>query len=1513
MQYRKCVALFTAILVGFGVVAVDAASVNSVTIISPADSGTLRGIDSTFQVQAKLLDFTPNDSLEVIFYLVTTNDSTVVADSQNLVSAGSRALASVIGKAIKTTAGVAQKVRTSSGLTLNSVDAGTRASIGGQGAGDEGGLIAVRATRGLALASPRGFQGDADSVRAVTSANADTTTFTWYGRIHFSSGTVTGIRAAAISIDGTATNTLTDTTTPTLSATSLKINVDADRPANPDQMIFTTSALARRSRVGSPNRTVTGLANGAANDVVLGINDTLALDVKLGTQTDGVLIGDTLNVVADAFGKAFAVSKSARSSDTLKWRHIIADGDFGDFIGTQSSVASDTLGVYLVDLAGNRSSSSDGVAGGQGVTLGVTFFVDAKKPVLDGQVTAGDTILPVNNDTITDGTLHTGFADDLNPITYNLPEALDTLFVTIGSTTLKVHQKGNASVATTNVLAKSRTRRIDFTSVGNDKDTASGHDSLFVALTDGTTDLTTFGGSLAGVQDVVLGATIGDSTIATGVHTLKFKGQDLAGNIGPVLSRTGIYVDVDDITLARLFPTAASGLDTLEENTAKIVFRLSEHADSVLISYTGIAGNDNGKTRTRPLVGSELTNITSEQTFTVDSLQSNSLYTLQLVAADLTGNYTQTSLDTFVYDTTFVVPVISTFTIAASSSGFGSPVLAGSSVTLTLKARTAANAAAVTYKEVAVLKLSGGSGLKISGTGVDTAGLASGRATLSADDWIVGERTVTIIDTTSIDTISVTVQDCTDTTNLYIGSLDSSIIVNPAAYQKIALAADDTVGQGDNFWVGVTLADKFGNTRTKDNRFVEITTTALGVQHPVGAVAVTAGLGGFWANSQGYAGNLTLTVRDIVDTVKATTQDVLGNQFTYGTLSVYVDGDGSTVLAGVDTLIGQDYMGASGGGDQGGFVLLTFPASADHSTLTGYRIYRDISVDYAADSTGALVALAEPTTALVPWGRVDAVPGEAVMRVVVATLDGDSTSYGVAAERGNLTNKEAFEATDAVSTAYELMAETMLQSKELAQVDPQAPVFATLTPEALAFSVEGVVPRLKSVDGVLLSNIRESETVKAIDNIAPAAVPFMQAMDTQGDAGGSITVQWAKSADDKMLTTTVPNAVGGVNTYTTVGVEGYNIYRKLGDAAWQLVGQAGAGETSFEDATVFNGVRYSFKVEARDADNVTTSEFEKSAMAIRNNVVDANGQRIAGLFGADARVDYDDFFIFADHFGLTAGTETYDSAFDLSPNNAVDFDDFFVFADNFGREMVGVGKVVPTMTGLNSDARYYLEAGTELSRIGEELSVAVSLEDFIEVRGYGLTVEFDNQLLEFVEPQVVDNLLGETDLAAPQVFAQEDGKIAIVAFGNAVSEGGLGLNLVFRTKQEIEGSYIELTNGTLQDGTYGLNQITTPVSVRIETRPEAYALRDNYPNPFNPETTIKYQLPEAGQVRLEVYNMLGQAVKTLVDNQFQNAGRYTLQWDATNNSGQPLSSGVYFYRILAGGEYQSHKKMLLLK
>ena|GEM_PF-3492478 len=93
--------------------------------------------------------------------------------------------------------------------------------------------------------------------------------------------------------------------------------------------------------------------------------------------------------------------------------------------------------------------------------------------------------------------------------------------------------------------------------------------------------------------------------------------------------------------------------------------------------------------------------------------------------------------------------------------------------------------------------------------------------------------------------------------------------------------------------------------------------------------------------------------------------------------------------------------------------------------------------------------------------------------------------------------------------------------------------------------------------------------------------------------------------------------------------------------------------------------------------------------------------------------------------------------------------------------------------------------------------------------------------------------------------------------------------------------------------------------------PLQYSLSQNYPNPFNPVTTIQYQIPEQVSVRLEIYNMLGQQVRSLV-NDVQEAGYYSVTWNGHNNTGQEVSSGLYLYRIQAG-EFVETRKLILMK
>ena len=93
--------------------------------------------------------------------------------------------------------------------------------------------------------------------------------------------------------------------------------------------------------------------------------------------------------------------------------------------------------------------------------------------------------------------------------------------------------------------------------------------------------------------------------------------------------------------------------------------------------------------------------------------------------------------------------------------------------------------------------------------------------------------------------------------------------------------------------------------------------------------------------------------------------------------------------------------------------------------------------------------------------------------------------------------------------------------------------------------------------------------------------------------------------------------------------------------------------------------------------------------------------------------------------------------------------------------------------------------------------------------------------------------------------------------------------------------------------------------------PDTFSIAQNYPNPFNPETTIPYALPQSVHVRLVIYNVLGQEIRTLV-NEIKPAGYYRVVWDNKDDFGKSVSSGIYLYRIVAG-DFVETKKLLLLK
>jgi hypothetical protein len=186
----------------------------------------------------------------------------------------------------------------------------------------------------------------------------------------------------------------------------------------------------------------------------------------------------------------------------------------------------------------------------------------------------------------------------------------------------------------------------------------------------------------------------------------------------------------------------------------------------------------------------------------------------------------------------------------------------------------------------------------------------------------------------------------------------------------------------------------------------------------------------------------------------------------------------------------------------------------------------------------------------------------------------------------------------------------------------------------------------------------------------------------------------------------------------------------------------------------------------------------------------------------------------------------------------------------------------------------------------------------------------------------VDNVIGSFP------FGLKNGGEVIRLYSNAqilIDSVHYDNKLPWPLEPDGSGRTLELTNpwlnndlaenwtaSTVLHGTPGSENsvLTTVHDMSPALLPERYELFPNYPNPFNPSTTIRYSIKEKGFIRITIYNILGQAVRSLV-NQELDAGIYSTVWNGQDNNGHPVSSGTYLYILAAGGHRFSQRMMLL--
>jgi hypothetical protein len=228
---------------------------------------------------------------------------------------------------------------------------------------------------------------------------------------------------------------------------------------------------------------------------------------------------------------------------------------------------------------------------------------------------------------------------------------------------------------------------------------------------------------------------------------------------------------------------------------------------------------------------------------------------------------------------------------------------------------------------------------------------------------------------------------------------------------------------------------------------------------------------------------------------------------------------------------------------------------------------------------------------------------------------------------------------------------------------------------------------------------------------------------------------------------------------------------------------------------------------------------------------------------------------------------------------------------------------------LQKSASAAVEIGNFRADRGTTLTIPVLVRSVSGVTSFQADLRFDAQLLSVVSVRAA-GIAQDRSFA----YAVSPGEVRFaIAGANVLSGDGAIAELTVYVSNDVVGTvhssidimqFLANENDVSKDARSG--------NLEILGKPTSYALQQNYPNPFNPSTTITYQIPtDQSRVQIVIFNLLGQTVRTLVDDQ-KSAGVYTAMWDGKNDNGIPVGSGIYLYRMTSGKFAQS-KKLLLLK
>ncbi len=428
-----------------------------------------------------------------------------------------------------------------------------------------------------------------------------------------------------------------------------------------------------------------------------------------------------------------------------------------------------------------------------------------------------------------------------------------------------------------------------------------------------------------------------------------------------------------------------------------------------------------------------------------------------------------------------------------------------------------------------------------------------------------------------------------------------------------------------------------------------------------------------------------------------------------------------------------------------------------------------------------------------------------------------------------------------------------------------------------------------------------------------------------------VNLTWANATSDfdhtVVMRTDWSGTGSGYPEYDDVAAEG----PYPSDTTFDDLVYSGTAETLTDTDDISNSTRdvyhyAAFTVDA--AGNVSAPSNTARATSYWLGDVAGGG----GLGDYDGSVYFEDLAILSTTYNKSDGDAGYQAEFDIGPtvtfspkgipttDDVVEFEDLSIFSINFDA-VSPTFKRAPLVAG--DGIGDLLMAGTGVAmrmnqmptKIGERFTVSVVLSNNNDnVKSIHLRVPYDQSRLDFVS---AERASGMDDVELPIFFHAEemsDGvDISISVLGEGATFAGSGeiAQLTFQANQldpvNLDFGLVDLRD----DRNDKLHATSQGTAIVAGTVPQTYSLGQNFPNPFNAGTQIRYTVPEASDVEIIIYNVNGQRVRTLVSGH-QEPGVHMVEWDGLTDNGRPAPSGVYFTRMSAG-EYTAAKKMILMK